>query len=50
MKVSLLIAQRVISLQQQMKLFKVLSFHTPDLIFVTETWLYPEINDSEIFQ
>ena len=48
MKVCLLNAQSVISLQQRLKLLNFLSFHSPDLVFVTETWLYPEIEDSEV--
>ena len=48
MKICLLNAQSVISLQQRLKLLNFLSLHSPDLVFVTETWLYPEIEDSEV--
>ena len=48
MKVCLLYAQSVISLQQWLKLLNFLRFHSPDLVFVTETWLYPAIEDSEV--
>ena len=34
---------------QRLKLLNYLSLHSPDIIFLTETWLYPSINDSEIF-
>ena len=32
-----------------MKLLNFVNLHSPDLIFVTETWLYPKIEDSEVF-
>ena len=36
-------------MSQRLKLLNYLSTHSPDIIFVTETWLYPKILDSEIF-
>ena len=48
MKICLSNAQSVISLQQRLKLLNFLSLDSPDLVFVTETWLYPEIEDSEV--
>ena len=48
MKSCLLNAQSVISLQQRLKLLNFLSLHSPDLVFVTETCSYPEIEDSEV--
>ena len=36
-------------MSQRLKLLNYLSIHSPDIIFITETWLYPKILDSEIF-
>ena len=32
-----------------MKLLNFLSVHSPDIVFITETWIYPKIEDSEVF-
>ena len=41
--------QSLIDVSQRLKLLNYLSLHSPDIIFLTETWLYPSIEDSEIF-
>ena len=38
----------MISLQQRLKLLNFLDLHSPDSVFVAETWLYLDIEDSEV--
>ena len=48
-KCCLINVQSLIGVSQRIKLLKHLSLHSPDIIFLTETWLYPSIENSEIF-
>ena len=42
--------QSLISLQQRLKFLTFLSLHSPDILFfLTETWLYSRISNSEVF-
>ena len=49
-EVCLLVVQCKVSVQQRLKQLNFTTLHAPNLVFVTETWLHLEIEDSEVFQ
>ena len=42
-------AQSLLSINQHLKVINFLSLHSPDIVFIIETWLKPEVTDPEIF-